>query len=579
MRRALPLLLALTLSAATGKVQFLGSAIDSGNIYLTNTSALAYDGDYSTSWQAATTGQWMGMDMGAAVTLSRYLIAPRTDNNECGNGTSCWDRGGGANVFEASNDATFVSGTVTLDTLAKFPFISQLMMNSRPVTPVSTYRYYRVRSPSGDGDIAELAFIGNAQNGVNAKPVAPTVSPWGGVYTTGSATVTLASETTSAALRYTVDGSTPTCSSTLYSAPFDLSVGTSTVLKAIACDATLSTTSSSVSTATFRLHDFVDGVTWYEPTAGVANTNASGDIVGPVGGRFYWFGQWMLAGKCNQWGFTNDPCSTKGVWLYSSSDFTNWRFESQILDDGTSAGNAWRAVNRPHVIYNAGTSTYVLWAHCVGDDIQSINDNRACIATASTITGPWTWSNISYNPDGHGYKDCNLFVDDDGTGYTAYTDGTQSKIYVHQLASNYLSAAAGLSVIAVNAAREAPVLFKHGSTYYLIYSPNTIYGNATTPAYSTASTPLGTWTAQGDIANAGGGQPTFVFSYALPFRSGLVYGSDRWQIPVYNSTHQRGYLTFDGAGALTINLATSTWDIGALDRRKRFPMPGAPVIP
>lgn len=77
----------------------------------------------------------------------------------------------------------------------------------------------------------------------------PTISPNGGTFTAPQA-VTLACATVGAVIRYTLDGSTPTATSTLYSAPFTLSALGTTVVKAMAFT---TTAQSAVASATFIL--------------------------------------------------------------------------------------------------------------------------------------------------------------------------------------------------------------------------------------------------------------------------------------------------------------------------------------
>ncbi len=76
---------------------------------------------------------------------------------------------------------------------------------------------------SGTSNLAEATYT--------FVPYAPYFSPGGGNYTTAK-TVTIASSTAGAELRYTLDGSTPSASSLLYTAPLQISTGTT--LKAIA---------------------------------------------------------------------------------------------------------------------------------------------------------------------------------------------------------------------------------------------------------------------------------------------------------------------------------------------------------
>ncbi|WP_410564016.1 chitobiase/beta-hexosaminidase C-terminal domain-containing protein [Amycolatopsis sp. cmx-4-61] len=77
---------------------------------------------------------------------------------------------------------------------------------------------------------------------------APTFSPPGGTYSTAQ-TVTISSATSGATIRYTVDGSTPTASSTLYSGP--ISVPNSRTVNAIALKS--GSTTSPVSSATYTI--------------------------------------------------------------------------------------------------------------------------------------------------------------------------------------------------------------------------------------------------------------------------------------------------------------------------------------
>jgi hypothetical protein len=80
------------------------------------------------------------------------------------------------------------------------------------------------------------------------------ISPNGGSFT-GSVSVSLSTATSGATIRYTTNGSDPTASSTLYSAPFTLT--SSATVKARAFKSAM--TDSAVASATFthpdRLHD------------------------------------------------------------------------------------------------------------------------------------------------------------------------------------------------------------------------------------------------------------------------------------------------------------------------------------
>jgi hypothetical protein len=84
--------------------------------------------------------------------------------------------------------------------------------------------------------------------GGSTTVAAPTFSPPGGTYSTAQ-TVTISSATSGATIRYTVDGSTPTASSTLYSGP--ISVPNSRTVNAIALQS--GSTTSAVSSASYTI--------------------------------------------------------------------------------------------------------------------------------------------------------------------------------------------------------------------------------------------------------------------------------------------------------------------------------------
>ena len=97
----------------------------------------------------------------------------------------------------------------------------------------------------------------------------PVISPNGGTFSS-SQSVTLSSTTASASIYYTLDGSTPTSSSTLYSAPF--SINTNTTVKAIASAPNY--LQSAVSTAVFTFSNQTPTVT-FTPAPGTYSSAQS----------------------------------------------------------------------------------------------------------------------------------------------------------------------------------------------------------------------------------------------------------------------------------------------------------------
>ena len=98
---------------------------------------------------------------------------------------------------------------------------------------------------------------------------APVISPNGGTFST-SQSVTLSSTTASSTIYYTLDGSTPTSTSTVYSAPF--AVSTNTTVKAIASAPNY--LQSAVSTADFTFSDQTPTVTFTPSPGTYASTQS-----------------------------------------------------------------------------------------------------------------------------------------------------------------------------------------------------------------------------------------------------------------------------------------------------------------
>jgi hypothetical protein len=111
--------------------------------------AQAVDGNLSTYFDCtAPNGNWVGLDLGSAESVSQISFAPR-------NGYGSRMVGG---VFQASSSATFTTVT-TLYTITAAP-ANGVLTTVTLASPV-TDRYFRYLSPASSyGDVAEIAFAG-----------------------------------------------------------------------------------------------------------------------------------------------------------------------------------------------------------------------------------------------------------------------------------------------------------------------------------------------------------------------------------------------------------------------------------
>lgn len=515
-----------------------GAQLQTGSSALTygpkpNNAQKLIDGNFTTYWDTANSQEWYGIDLGVSNTaiITGWKFAPR--DGDPGTSTSVTfdyeSRMVGAQI-QISNDPTFVSGITTIDTVPSFPWYPRYQFNSRPVSANAASRAVRILGATGSfGSVADIRFFGKYGSTAAAKPMPPVINPWGGRFPTGFATVTITSPTSAALIYYTVDGSTPTNASTLYSGSFTLTIGASPVtLKAIAYDATLNTPSSDVVSSIFNPWGFEPVEDWYDDS-GVLVEAHGGDII-YTNGWYYWCGA-----SCNKQYIASLPDlrATIGVWLYKSKDLYNWKFVGNILPNAGQNG-----LVRPHIRFNPSTGMYVCWAREYGIPSGS---SRMAVAQSSNIESGWSWVHTSVNVNSHSPQDCNFFVDDDGiTGYLVYNGGSAA-LMISRLNSDWLTTDGTEVSIPNSGSREAPILFKRNGVYFLISSVLHNYGVSTTfdEKYiaNSGATPLAAWVDWGvnavslfavdPVGTSYQGQSTAVVNVQGK-TNGLFYISDQW---------------------------------------------------
>jgi hypothetical protein len=275
-------------------------------------------------------------------------------------------------------------------------------------------------------------------------------------------------------------------------------------------------------------------------------------------------GTYYLYGTSYDCGFewNNKSAPFCGFKSYSSKDMISWKDEGFLFDaqnplwqtrcDGKTYG-----CFRPHVIFNQKDKTYVLWIN-VYDNVSGYR-----VFTSKTPRGPFVEVaepkiavNSSMPAGGLNNGDHDLFIDDDGTGYIAFTDWrTKGSIVIEQLTSDYLSGTGKVSAAVTDGKTEAPALFKRKGVYYVTYSdPNCGYCSGTGTAYKTAKSPLGPWSAGKRISdNSCGGQPSFVSTIKTGTDTVYLYGSDLWNNAAKNEAQANFYwaaLTFAPDGSI-----------------------------
>ncbi len=228
-----------------------------------------------------------------------------------------WDRTGRGQTVEVRDSAT----GALLDQRS----VSSFGNGKYVIWDISGSVKITVTRTSGPNSVLSGLFF-DASTTVTEAPATPTpvviaapvISPNGGTFTS-SVNVSLSSATSGASIRYTIDGSTPTVSSTLYSAPFTLSA-TATV-KAIAF---ASGTNSVISSATFTKATVVTP----PPTTPTTNPNQALFVQTDSSTKGTWNGVYGSEGSIISGVSASMPSSvqvaatgkTDWVWNWSNTD-------------------------------------------------------------------------------------------------------------------------------------------------------------------------------------------------------------------------------------------------------------------
>ena len=241
------------------------------------------------------------------------------------------------------------------------------------------------------------------------------------------------------------------------------------------------------------------GELWYDD--GGRHINAHGGGILKYGDTYYWFGE-------HKDDRTSD--ALVGVMCYASKDLVNWRNCGVALsvtpsvgaNRGGAAMNGRSAANtsdiesgcileRPKVIYNPVTKKFCMWFHLELKG-QGYNAARYGVAVADRPEGPYkflyssranagTWpvedSPMSFDEylkrdfgTGQMARDMTLYVDDDGKAYHIFSSEENFTLHIAELTADYLHHTGRYTRMAPGGQNEAPAIFKHDGTYWMITS-------------------------------------------------------------------------------------------------------------
>ena len=244
--------------------------------------------------------------------------------------------------------------------------------------------------------------------------------------------------------------------------------------------------------------------------------------------------------------------------VYSSPDMSSGSWTLRSADALPVAARPAGLYFRPKVVWNARTKTYVMWVRWLDMRGPRLSDDPTyyLVATSASPAGPFGVLNSNATTRFASPADESLLVDEDGTAYIIYSPrGTNHTTAVDRLSDDFTRSLAageapgapwgqpsGNSSGAFGSAHvEAPALFRRvdaagRATYYAMFGAQCCFcPNGTNIEVHTASSPLGPWTAAGEIgtnasAFSTGAQQNYVATIPAPYGGAptMLWQGNRW---------------------------------------------------
>ncbi|KAF8410231.1 hypothetical protein HHK36_002754 [Tetracentron sinense] len=282
---------------------------------------------------------------------------------------------------------------------------------------------------------------------------------------------------------------------------------------------------------------FYPGRMWFDTNGKPIQAHGGGILYVERLGMYYWYGENKDGPTYHAHKKGAARVDIIGVSCYSSKDLWTWKNEGIVLmgEETNETHDLYKSnvLERPKVVYNDKTGKYVMWMH-----IDDANYTKASvgIAISDYPTGPFDYL-YSKRPHGFDSRDMTIFKDDNGVAYLIYSSEDNSELHIGTLTEDYLDVSQVMSRILVGQHREAPALFKHQGTYYMItsgcsgWAPNVALVHA-------ADSIMGPWETMGNPCIGGNkilrnttffAQSTFVVP--LPGLPGsFIFMADRWNV-------------------------------------------------
>jgi hypothetical protein len=275
---------------------------------------------------------------------------------------------------------------------------------------------------------------------------------------------------------------------------------------------------------------FLPGEVWLDGSGKPIQAHGGGVLYDR--GTYYWFGENRASDLDAERSWRGHGI---GVRCYSSVDLYHWKDEGLALppakDDPSSDLHPGRVVERPKVIFNEDTRSYVMWMHIDTPDYRAA---RAGVAVSRTPTGPYEYLG-SVKPNGADSRDMTVFKDENGAAYLFHSSEWNKTMYIGRLTDDYLSTTGEYAREFIGRSREAPAVFKHQGRYFCITSGCSGW-DPNAAEYAVADSIMGPWEVRGnpcvgtteEIETTFHAQSTFVLP--VEGREGAhIFMADRWK--------------------------------------------------
>jgi hypothetical protein len=271
--------------------------------------------------------------------------------------------------------------------------------------------------------------------------------------------------------------------------------------------------------------NFHPGELWLDTNGVPINAHGGGFLYRE--GTYYWFGEFKTGGP-------EGNAAQVGVSVYTSTDLYQWKnagIALKVSDDPASDIVKGSVIERPKVLYNARTHSYVMWFHLELKG-QGYSAARAGVAVSQSPTGPYRFIR-DFRPDGEMSRDMTLYQDDDGKAYLITTSEENQTQHVSQLTDDYLDTTGHYTRILAHKALEGEAIFKANGRYFYIGSHTT--GWDPNPAFAAVADQLtGPWKELGNPCRGTGAELTFGAQSTYVLRvagkpGAFIFVADRWR--------------------------------------------------